>query len=430
MKLQRLSLNYTNIVFFLFIAGLLFSMAGKYIIFLAISTLFIIYMDKPEKRGNILCLSNEMFLIVVYYIFLTILTIINAIYLKNYFYVGIKRCVYDIWTIGIIVMLLHNVNEKLFIQNLKQLFMILGIMGLAEGLVKFPIWEYIFTFNINSFVSGIINTSSYRTVIIFSHPIMNAVFWGCMWLIYIYIPYETLDKKILSNVLCFLNIMLTKSRSTMIAMAIVLIFVIINMVSKKEKTKKKHRIYCKEFSITLIILCIFIFTIYIFRNNLLNYFHIMYDRFANMLDGGTNGDIIRITNAKNSIRYFKKNTLHFLFGKGSYSSQRYLQEHPVFKWTYRWDYGIDNQFFTIIYETGIIGLIIIICVYMVQVINLIKKKEKYCTMLVLMLFFFWMTSYFYESLMMRNIFIMYITICTFTMHQRKKLVKNIKEEVK
>ena len=90
------------------------------------------------------------------------------------------------------------------------------------------------------------------------------------------------------------------------------------------------------------------------------------------------GQIIRIETVLNSISYWQNGNIEkAILGMGKNYDKIFMSYHPIIKWgVVVWDGCIDNQYFTIIHESGLIGLYLIVSIFFLNIKCFLKTSKN------------------------------------------------------
>ena len=236
---------------------------------------------------------------------------------------------------------IDEINFDMFLIFLKKLGIVNGLLCIIEAICKKNVWA-IALGKASEIPDG-------RVVGIFSHPIICGCFLMMTYVISIIYKERKISKQIFDVGVILGAIVLTKSRSTWIATAFVTMLFV--MKFHKNKINKKYVEY-------MLIIIAIVLTGSILMN--INILEIVVDfinaRIKGSLQAGE-GHIVRIEIILSSIEYWRNHLVNMIYGRGKNYGLIFLKENPVIKFgTFVWDSAIDNQYITLIHETGLIGL--------------------------------------------------------------------------
>ncbi|MBT8912238.1 O-antigen ligase family protein [Lactobacillus delbrueckii subsp. bulgaricus] len=302
----------------------------------------------------------------------------------------------------------NKVNIPLFLKDMGSVGGFLGLLGCIEGIVRYPIWHHLLSGRLNI---PNIGTSDYRTAIIFDYPIVCGGFLLFFLLCNILLPIKNNFFRYISIIGLFLAIVLNNSRSAWISLAFVLVLILFKHLHFKRTFKARWLVI-----IVVALLSVFLIDAIIGVNLFTLLRSYIYSRFSGMLDAGE-GQIIRIETVEKSISYWMNGNLQkMFFGGGKNYDKVFLSMYPVVKGggAFVWNGAIDNQYITIIHESGLIGLLLILYVAITAFKRLLCcDKDDNVAMLINGSILSWaVVIYFYEAFNYPFVFLMIVTLCS------------------
>lgn len=253
-----------------------------------------------------------------------------------------------------------TLSKKYVLQYFRNVGIVISFLSIVEAMSGIHIWANILGKTLQS------NTS--RVVAIFNHPIVCGCYLVITLILLLVFPVAKKRLQFVFILVVVSAIVLTQSRSAWIAS--IFVFITLFFKYKKRFFNKYYIIYILSF--ISIILFISLILDYNILEKILAFIN---NRVEGSLDAGE-GHIVRIEIILNSIGYWKQNLFKFLFGYGKNYGLIFMKEHPVLKFgTFRWDAAIDNQYITIIHETGLIGLLIVVWIYIISICRIIKLPK-------------------------------------------------------
>ncbi|WP_288728324.1 O-antigen ligase [uncultured Limosilactobacillus sp.] len=369
-------------------------------------TMFLIFLIYPKIRlGKFGKMELGLFLYSVYISIVTLLNIKTQLsgYEANSFLLLIEYflCIF------LAFILSSNVDILIFLKDIGFVGGMLSVFGIVEGVLRFPIYHYLLSGKLNI---PDIGTNDYRIVIIFAYPIICGGFLIMFLICKLFFPIKNNLLNILLLVSIIEAILMNKSRSSWLAIAFLLILYLIKYTKFNLKINKKVVIY------TIFIFFVLFFLKIIFNVDVVsNIASEIIDRFSGSLNAGE-GQIIRIETVQNSFIYWKDNIRILLFGGGKNYDKVFLQMYPVIKGggSFVWNGAIDNEYITIIHESGLVGLAFILFVFFTAIKRFITcdkcDKSSVC---VNMAVIGWATViYFYEGFNYPFIFLTIAILCS------------------
>lgn len=391
-------------VTFIFINILFLRRNSIYVIFILF--LSIPYVLKKNLKVSLNKISILFFCFWIYYVFETL---INSYRVINFmedrgFYDLLFRCFLVFITFFQFSFNRQKVNDYFF-ELIKKFGFILCILGVIEFLKKKSLFYNITTVSAKDWQINQFGTSQFRVYTIFLHPIVYGTFLIILyWIAKNYkIKNYYIDK--IFKLMIIINLYFTKSRSVYITFIVTLI--IDYLLSHKKKIKDKSFAHTIRKCISV---CFLLFFCYLFRQQLLFAFNLIFNRFKVVLDPNSmdGSRTQRIGAFFNIFKFIKSDIVGALFGRGVNYSVIFTAANPV-------NEGfnvVDNQYISIIYDAGIIGLAIFISIFFIIIKNMKKyyltKSNKVCLIGILAIYinvFFYEGLGFYSILVMLSIFI-------------------------
>lgn len=209
----------------------------------------------------------------------------------------------------------------------------------------------------------------FRVISIFDHPIVCGSFLVMFLCLMIVFPLKNRQNQIIVVMITALAIILTRSRSAWLASAFISFVYYMKLGYKK--INRKYAFYL------LILFFVLLLAGSGLGYNIVKEFtQFIYSRFHGMLEAGE-GHIVRIEIILSSLEYWRRNPVNFIFGRGKNYGLFFMKEHPVQKFgTFTWDAAIDNQYVTLIHETGVIGFSVIMAIIVIVLRRFIKASKS------------------------------------------------------
>lgn len=360
-KINNTKLYFSTIVLsFLFFDSQYLPGANFALLFLFIN---LIYLRKVK-----LLIGKMQWFFLLYILYLLFITILN--FQSNY---DISNSRMYFVEISIIVFFMyfyvHQLDLLYFLRLLRNFGVCLAILGCLEGIVKYPFLSIF----LNKPCETAFDPSGYRIVSIFGHPIISGVFYMLSWCVSILFLKKNFGVNCFIHFVFIAAIILTRSRSVWLSFSFVFFILLLkffklNISSVRYRTA--YRIIC---IVAIIFFCDFVTSFSISKG----LYDFLSSRIVGSLYAGEGaGNIIRIDTVLNSINYWNNGNLDkFLFGMGKNYDKFFMQLFPVIKFSSVWTAAIDNQYFTILHESGLIGLIFIISVVLLAFYRIFQKKQ-------------------------------------------------------
>ena len=317
------------------------------------------------KRISFKLLSMEK-IIICFVLYSLIITIINHNRVHDF-----GNAINLLIEYSIIILSCHffvnNCNHEKTLNGIRIFGFVIGLFGIIESLTGFPILHYLLTksYDVQTFGSGF---GVYRINSIFGRPIIYGTVLSFFWLIQLLYPCKSKKINIIFHIVFISNILLNRSRSAWIAIIVMGIFLYFKVRTHKINTKYVWY----GCGILFLVLLLKVFGIDIIESII----NSISNRISGTLEAGT-GQIVRIETMLSCIKYWFKegNILDFIFGAGKNFSNSFMLSHPVIKGEWRWDGCVDNQYFTLVLDVGIIGLLCFLLALVLAIKNISKCKK-------------------------------------------------------
>lgn len=317
-------------------------------------------------------------------------------------------------------------GKKYFYGFLKKVCFLLNLLSIFNLYQVFFHHPFLINYlKLSSTFNYQFNTSHYRTMSVFGHPIIGGLFFVIAFLLNIYIIKSPI--KYIFQIILLVNIYSTKSRSAWIALSIVIILYGIIQL-KNKRVMKLSLTYKKLFYVFVSLIILFIGSIYLF-SNINTLINSIMTRFGDSLTLGTNstdGSNLQRTMTISAIlsNQFNGKVIHLFFGNGLTSSVDFMLSHqmviPNFNTT-------DNQYLTWLYDLGLLPLIVYFSILIYLIRNLFKNRSWLCELSSLGLIalsveiFFFELFYWSEVVFLFDIFTAYLT---FNFINKKEKINN------
>lgn len=273
---------------------------------------------------------------------------------------------------------------------------LLGILQIIKCFGVFcsiyGIFEYVTKTNITfvflSDITKLYLSTGDRIMTFFSHPIIYSCFLVFVLLILFYIPFKIKELDYVAKALIIINILLTKTRSSFIALLILSIIFLI-----KAKNIKRFK---KQMVVRTIVLCVVLFMVIaiFFRNSMAEIFDDVYKRMRSLT---LENQEIRVEILYGYFRYFISSPSSFsvVFGAGAGYSTQFVQALNIYNgW---WNTTTDNMFITILLNFGFIGLLPFILLIKKAFYSYNRIQDPMKNIGFAFILFIMMTSFTFES---------------------------------
>lgn len=325
------------------------------LVYFLISVVLLLFIEKGHIVINLSISAWKLF--VLYYIFISIINIPNGYTKPEELLNLLAKYVCIPVLIWLCMTDNYDQNKKIFIY-IRNLLLFGAIYGLIEEILKYNLLTSFIS--INDYVNKVntINNVGYQVTSIFMHYNYYGIALIICWILVFIFPFKFKIYNYLFRLLIIEQLLVCQSRTSWIAM---LLIVIVQILEKnRNKVSKK-----------IVVILIVIFLVVLFFQELLSVItnSIIGKRFANIFEYGMlNGSIgQRFGTLGNWPTYFQNNIISGIFGTGYQSIENvFLNDYSYFS-----GYSTaDNQLTIYLVETGIIGTMIAIF----AIGNLLIKK--------------------------------------------------------
>lgn len=223
-------------------------------------------------------------IILIYIVYLAFVTALN--FSVNYYK---QNSIFSIAEYMLIFVCCHTIAQNLaqetFIKYLRNSGLILGCLGIVEGIIQKPFLSYL-THQI------VYPYSPYRIVLIFSHPIVSGVFLTICFVALLEEPFKNSLLQFVTIITEIAALIFTRSRNSWLAFAIVLLIFAIKRMGGRYNVNKKILFYILTLLISLTVM-----SFALNANLLLMLCSYIYNRIKGSLYAGEGqGNIIRVDN--------------------------------------------------------------------------------------------------------------------------------------
>ena len=253
-----------------------------------------------------------------------------------------------------------NINAEKLLIFLRNFGLVLSALCLVEALSKQHIWA--------SILGKGLTEGSARVVGLFNHPIVCSCFLLITLILTIVFPIRKKIAQVVAMIGIVLAIILTQSRSAWIATVVILFIYLLKFHT--HRINRSYLIYGM-----LAVGIAFLVSIALGYNVGAEIVRFISTRIQGSLEAGE-GHIVRIEIILNSFEYWKSHIGNLFFGRGKNYGLLFLKYNPIKKFgTFTWTAAIDNQYITLIHETGLVGLILIFYIIALAFKRFIKSNK-------------------------------------------------------
>lgn len=264
-------------------------------------------------------------------------------------------------------------SEKFYLQ-LTIFLNMLSILNLYQVFLKKPLLLNFMKLDESGYTYNF-GLSTYRVMSLFSHPIICALFFLFAFLCNEYIIKKKVLKLTMQSLL-LVNIYFTFSRSTWLAI-IFAIFILIILRRKEIISKALSLKFRIETLLIFILISISFVSISVY--NFQEIFITVINRFGDSLSfNSTDGSNLQRTMTIDLIwNYMNDGTnMHLFFGNGAGTVNDFMLENPLLIDNFG---TTDNQYISILFEFGILGLILYICLVAYVIYSYFKRGNSHWT---------------------------------------------------
>ncbi|NGT67166.1 oligosaccharide repeat unit polymerase [Clostridium perfringens] len=307
-----------------------------------------------------------------YIIYILISIFCLFIILKNIYKFRFERknlififCIFMISTIPSSILMFGNKNASELFSPYIRIYLLIPILiyiniyisteKIISSLVKFSV-----PINAISFFQILKDKSDFgRIQSVFSHPNFYAFYLIVIILSIIYLIKEKKLNKKLAIIYFFINLILiiaAGSKTAFLALSVVLLYLFLKFILKANNLLK--------FPLVIITILLSILVLFLFKDKLLDLriFNINYG----LQDNQINSYAWRFLNWKSKFEFFGENIFSILFGLGWGSEILYGF----------YGFAMHNEYLRIIFETGLIGNIILLIFTFIFISNIKSLKNK------------------------------------------------------
>lgn len=333
-----------------------------------------IHIAKPFSKNNIIS-SYNIFLIFELVATLVALPFENGKYLESGFQTFILS---QLMTWIVIRCLYKKLDFQKFCNIYKIIIFILSIEGAYETFAREYILYKASNGIIQAFNLSYEHTQYFRTCMVFRVPSIAAVAILTELIILIYIPFKSTILQWISIILALICLYGTKSRIVWIATLIIFVYLLILILKGKNKNVSNQRRRGKRYKVVTALLLIVISAIilvyfnskYKIAKNLIDYLSLMLSSESNY-----GSREIRLGNINNALNFLSRNPLRIFVGGGLGYGVKFSRFNAIHTTEgAMWNSGIDNEYVTILLESGIFGLFIYVSL-LIKSLRLANKKN-------------------------------------------------------
>ncbi|MHC5247726.1 O-antigen ligase family protein [Enterococcus sp. LJL90] len=353
------------------------------IVYLAISLFLLVMKNDGFTKGFV---KNKLSLVWTSFI---ALTFFSTIFMKRTG--NIITSLNEICVFLIVYILTRYWNPKKYLIYFKNIILVLSIISIVGYIFNIDFFSVLKSgtvyYSVDLNVGGGIST-------IFEYRHFYGVFLTISLIIQYYFSFHNIYLDFFVNSIFLFNVLLTYTRNIWVTLVICFFFLLIKHFRPKLKVKYIVYFYLVLFAIVLGVVFL--------KDSLSTVIINSLDRILAIFDyqststasvpifGGVRGYTLIY-----GTRYiFTRGILYILFGGGSGFALNWLEQNP-YNW---WDAAIDNQYVTILMDTGIAGLLLIILMFSIILSSFWKSKDSLQSVFSLSLIALFIAMYFFELL--------------------------------
>ncbi|KHD35735.1 hypothetical protein NL50_12265 [Clostridium acetobutylicum] len=392
-----------NLLVILFVASIvvIYNKLNYMYNILIVAIICLVYLSYliQNSYNKIFFKTKEFFLVVL----LTISCMISTFY--NFNILGLEKIliIFLPLMISIIIVLLHGYKYLLkFLKVSLNIIMIFNLFGIYEILTK----QNVFFRFLNEGLQGdkisfqtTYGYDEFRVYSVFGHPIifgniLVVFFWVCI------ILERNMYKKVIFSIIILLNLYFTKSRSSWLAFVGILILYCINRIIYNKRHNKVLKIKINYIFISnfTAIICGFL----LYKSGVIRK---IYDRFM-IIQLGDGSKIQRVVTMGNIIsNWVNSNLFVKLFGNGYDTVKDFMMNNQVLMQGFQYT---DNQYMTMLYEFGIISVVVYLIILFLCVKRMILSENKFEMLVIIIFIGISINMFFYECFAWKPIIMLLI----------------------
>lgn len=397
-------LNKINLIFLLFISTIMINYLYVnnifYIVYLLEFILCYTMFFSDNTNYKIIYDKKILLFFIIYLVESSVVSIIFSIY-NNSFKNSIKLLVsYSILFIIITFIKVYSYKCIYKFYKVLQYFLnFLMLINIYEIITQKSVFS---KYLLNGQTTWQINNMNlnFRTYSIFIHPIIYSMFLVILFWLNIFLQRKNKIIDWISTILLLINLYYTKARSGWLALAISLtLYLFIKILYRIQiLTIAKKIIRVKKLIFTISALIFGVFIVIFFANSLHNIYLTIYYRFITVTNDSyyDYSRLQRLGTLQIMNNYMLHNgIINFLFGNGFGSATIFMQTHYVIALGFL---TTDNQFASMFYEFGFIGLVSYFIILILAVLKLFKdNKNALSNLNIYILISISITIFFYEG---------------------------------
>lgn len=356
----------------------------------------------------------------IFILYSLLITVVNQLFKFHNFNVTSKDILMYILEFLIILYIVQFCDRRYFFKIIRNFLALCTVAGVLEYFTRLQLYTPIIKTPaaIQTFGAfGILNSSTYRLMLFFGHPIYFATFLNIFCLLLIFIPFEN---RILNSILFVLSLfclLLTQSRSGWISFLIIMLMLLLK--SGRLRNINHHLFIRIIFGVVLLIVII----------NFLSrldpdLFNSVNNRLYAVFNSPEEASGARMANLA-LVNYINNDFLK-LFGNGNGFAISLLQNNPTIN---GWTLAVDNQYLTFFLDFGVVGLCFIVVFIIYCLKKLINTNDPINVLIISSIFIIFISGYFFEFYTQNYInFFLFILISFIDDKNRKKSAVDVSSD--
>ena len=357
--------------------------------YVVIGTLIIGILCKLINTSNHVQTKN-----IYYVLFMFAIIVISIINAKN-----ISRTANNfliLFLIMIFFVIRTNNQDDSYIYKMfdqfKSFFIVIAVLNIYQIVLHKPILSNFLASNINPKAS-LFGNSEFRTMSVFA----NALVAGSGFLVGLIFSYYLIKDKLMKFFMIILmlwNIYSTQSRSTWLSLALIFFLILLIDITRTDVFRVRFN-YNLVMIFPIILIIVVIVCVLLLHTSFVSE---VISRFGDSLNVNNSTDISNLQRIGGLKLVLSNITgIHWIFGYGNGSVADLLESNRIVLSDFK---TLDNQYFTILYENGILGIVFILIPLITSLKRLFfdKNINRYGNALYISCISLYFTFFFYEGI--------------------------------
>lgn len=291
----------------------------------------------------------------------------------------------------------NNLDSRLVFRYIRNIGIVFCILGIIEAILKVQFLKILLG------ITNIEIRENYRTELIFQSPIICGTYLGFFLCCLILYPLNNKKHQICCLVIEIISLILNQSRSAWIAVLVAVFCLELKKYNHNiiGVVKNILKLTLEKIIVFICAITILVFDILSGKNTIIGKLENILLRVATTFDAGE-GKIIRLETMSKSMDYwFGGHIGRFIWGGGKNFDKVFLSANPIVKGNegFVWNACLDNQYFTWIHESGIVGFGILVIVFLIMLNHFqhCSREKRETIHLFCLLVYFSVNMFFYEA---------------------------------